>query len=462
MAPKALTWSLAVAAPWIAWAPCPGAYMGTPPSGHSPVANLTTYNAALDALDLQAVIADVEALLTHSSDCWPADYGNYGPLFVRLAWHCSGSFRNTDGRGGCGGGRQRFSPEKDWEDNANLDHARALLWPIKEKYGEGLSWGDLFITAGSASIKSMGGPVSQFCMGRIDDPDGTSSLDLGPSDHQELVAPCPTQGHCEKPLGSTTVGLIYLNPEGPVMETSPGIWAPNPSPTNSSLDIRDAFGRMGMNDKETVALIGGGHAFGKTHGPCVPANPLAPICGTGKGNDTWTSGFEGPFTTTPTQWGNEFFRVLQEYEWEKHKGPADHWQWRAVNAMGALAKVMRLTSDVALLHDPSYKALVAEFAANQESLDDAFAKAWFKLTTSGGKWALNRRCTGETGTIGLEEADVKGGSNFAIGHLIGVALAGIAVGAAVALGVVAAMRVATRNKARVPSSSDEESNVTQD
>lgn len=289
-------------------------------------------------------------------------------------------------------GASALPPEKDWADNANLNFARALLWPIKEKYGDALSWGDLFILAGTASIKSMGGPITQYCVGRVDDPDGTSSYDLGPTPEQERVAPCDVPGRCKSPLGSTTVGLIYLNPEGPVVETSPGHWAPDPNPAASAHDVRDAFSRMGFDMRETVALIGGGHAFGKTHGACTLAKGQT-FCGSGKGNDTFSSGFEGPWTTTPTQWSNEFFRFLKGHEWEKHVGPGGHWQWRIVNGSGPLGKIMRLTSDVALLHDDELLEHVELFAADQLALDDVFSRAWFKLTTDGGRWAANKKCT---------------------------------------------------------------------
>jgi len=399
-----------LALPALAYAgQCPGAFMGTPPADFTDVPDVDTYEAALNALNVEAVMEDLEVLMKDSQECWPADFGNYGPLFVRLAWHCSGSYRNTDGKGACGGGRQRFEPERSWDDNTNLDKARGLLWPLKEKYGDALSWGDLFILAGTTAIKSMGGPILSPCVGRRDSPDGTESFDLGPTPEQEKNYPCKITGKCKKPLGSTTIGLIYLNPEGPVVEGPDGKWAPNPDPAASALDIRDAFKRMGMNDTETVALIGGGHAFGKTHGACTagpgdpPAknitNPWMGMCGSGKGNDTFTAGFEGPWTTTPTAWSNEFFKVLQESTWEKHMGPGGHWQWRIQDANGPLAGVMRLTSDVALLHDPSYRKIVAEFAENIDSLDMAFASAWFKLTTSGGMWAKARKCLVGAGPV---------------------------------------------------------------
>lgn len=385
---------------------CPGQHYGTPPDDFAQVPSEAVYGAALHSLSIQDVIKDLDKLFTDSKNCWPADFGNYGPFFVRLAWHCSGSYRNTDGRGGCGGGRQRFEPERSWDDNTNLDKARALLWPMKEKYGDALSWGDLFILAGTAAIQSMGGPIKDFCVGRIDSPDGTESLDLGPSREQEAVAPCEINGKCEKPLGTTTVGLIYLNPEGPVEKDANGDWKPNPDPKKSILDVKDAFSRMGFNDEESVALIGGGHAFGKTHGACPTGPGQPPIknttypwqgtCGTGdmkgKGHNTFTSGFEGPWTTNPTQWDNEFFQVLQNSTWEKVMGPGGHWQWRVAKAQGPLANIMRLTSDVALLHDDNYRKIVGEFSENLDSLNEAFANAWFKLTTDGGRWHSNTKC----------------------------------------------------------------------
>eukprot|EP00929_Paragymnodinium_shiwhaense_P087977 TRINITY_DN4816_c0_g1_i1.p1 TRINITY_DN4816_c0_g1~~TRINITY_DN4816_c0_g1_i1.p1 ORF type:complete len:415 (-),score=86.19 TRINITY_DN4816_c0_g1_i1:286-1530(-) len=394
--------ALLAIAPLAAQAVCDGLDKSTPAADFAVVPDVPTYDSALTKLDTHAVMADITKLLTDSKDCWPADYGNYGPLFVRLAWHCSGTYRESDRKGGCGGGRQRFEPERSWPDNTNLDKARSLLWPIKEKYGDGLSWGDLFTLAGTTAIQSMGGPVKDVCMGRVDSPDGTESLDLGPSPEQEKVAPCEVQGHCKKPLGSTTVGLIYLNPEGPVAKGPDGTWAPNPDPAESAKDVRDAFGRMGWNDEETVALIGGGHAFGKTHGACPKGpgpspkenitNPWPGMCGTGVGKDAFTAGFEGPWTTTPTQWSNEYFRVLVKNTWEKHIGPGGHWQWRIKDASGPEAGLMRLTSDVALLYDPEYKNICEKFAKDQTALDDAFASAWLKLMTNGGVWSRKNFC----------------------------------------------------------------------
>lgn len=346
-----------------------------------PVPSRDAFYEALKKINFSDVERDIVDLLTNSQPQWPADFGNYGPFFVRLAWHCSGSYRVFDGRGGCDGGRQRFDPERSWDDNTNLDKARALLWPIKQKYGLGLSWGDLFVLAGTTAIKSMGGPVLGFCGGRIDDPDGSWSAELGPTHKQTEFAPCPVNGKCEPPLGSTTIGLIYLNPEGPMGQ---------PLPEQSAGEVRDAFGRMNMNDSETVALIGGGHAFGKAHGACPkgpgpspkedPFNPWPGECGTGKGNDTFTSGFEGSWTSTPTTWSNQYFQNLLQHDWEVFIGPGGKHQWRPKDTDVPL---MMLTSDVSLISDPmgQYQPLVKAFAADPDAFSDAFAHAWYKLTT---------------------------------------------------------------------------------
>lgn len=386
----------------MAAATCPYLEMGTPPADMAAVPDMPTYDKALQELDLQDVMDDLDALMTHSQSCWPADYGHYGPLLIRNAWHCAGTFRSTDGMGGCAGGRSRFEPERSWEDNTNLDKARALLAPIKMKYGDALSWGDLFVLAGTTAIKTMGGPASEFCAGRIDAVDGTESLPLGPSPQQEKVAACQKNGKCKSPLGATTVGLIYVNPEGPAKELIDGTLVPDPDPKKSALEIREVFGRMGMNDTETVALIGGGHAFGKAHGACplsagLPPNeniahPWIGHCGTGMGPDTVTSGIEGPWSTTPTKWSNEFFTALQDWKWEKHFGPGGKWQWRIVNASGPLSDVMRLTTDIALLHDDTYAQIVADYAKDQTALDMAFDAAWFKLTHRGGRWSPAKKC----------------------------------------------------------------------
>jgi len=385
--------------------PCSGLYSGTPLESKASVPTMEQYDSALKALDLDAVKADLTALFTQSQECWPADNGNYGPFFVRLAWHCSGSYRNTDGKGGCGGGRQRFEPEASWPDNTNLDKARALLAGVKAKYGDGLSWGDLFTLAGTQAMRNMGTPIKQFCFGRVDSPDGTDSLELGPSPQQEKVAPCPVNGRCQKPLGSTTVGLIYLNPEGPVDDDG----NPQPDPKLTVPTVRDSFARMDHDDRDTVALIGGGHAFGKSHGACPkgagdPPNvvygsknsdkiPWVGLCGNGKGNNTFTAGFEGPWTTNPLQWDNEYFKKLLDNEWEKFIGPGGHYQWRIKSPVNdAEAGLMRLTSDMALLEDDKYVPIVKEFSTDMNAFDEAFDEAWTKLVTKGGTWSTQRKC----------------------------------------------------------------------
>nr|KAE8926230.1 hypothetical protein PF009_g23575 [Phytophthora fragariae] len=334
--------------------------------------------SSCDVVDYDLVKTDLEILMQMSQGFWPADYGHYGGLFIRLAWHCNGSYRRADGRGGCDGGRIRFNPEHSWADNTNLDKALRLLKPIKRKYGDALSWGDLIVLSGNVAIESMGGPVLGFCGGRRDDVDGTSSLQLGPTPEQESVAPCAEDGDCKAPLGPTTLGLIYVNPEGPM-----GV----PDPVGSAPQVRRTFTRMGMDDRETVALIGGGHAFGKTHGACPtgagpspledPENPWPGTCGEGamkgKGNNTFTSGFEGSWTATPTQWSNDYFTGLTTYEWEKYDGPGGHVQWRPVP--DTTPPVRMLTADIALLHDESYHNISLEFAANLTALDEAFSHA---------------------------------------------------------------------------------------
>lgn len=341
---------------------------------------------ALQNIDFDDVKKDLKALFVDSKPWWPADYGHYGPFFIRLAWHCSGSYRVTDGRGGCAGGRQRFDPERSWQDNTNLDKARKLLWPVKEKYGLGLSWGDLFILAGTTAIEDLGGTTLGFCAGRVDQPDGSQSEELnGPP------ATCDTPGDCQRPYGTTTVGLIYLNPEGPEGK---------PIPEVSCKQIRDTFGRMSMNDTETVALIGGGHSFGKTHGACAtppgpapkdaPANPWAGKCGTGAGTDAWTSGFEGPWTTNPTKFDNQYFKNLIFYNWAVEVGPGGHHQWYISNSSPPTARsangtgnqnLMMLTSDVSLIHDVEYKKIVQKWATDADDFTYAFKYAWYKLTT---------------------------------------------------------------------------------
>jgi len=379
--------------------------LADPAKNKDRVPNKGKYAKALAKLDIKAVEKDLTDLMTANFDYWPndADYNNYGPFFVRLAWHCSGPFRATDGNGGCSGGRLRFEPERSWPDNTNLDKARTLLAPIKKRYGDGLSWGDLYTAAGTIAIQSMGGPTKPFCFGRMDDKDGKKSDIL----NEPCKDPDGTKllnGQCVGPWGQTTVGLIYVNPEGPVDNDG----KPRVDPSLSAIDIQDSFGRMGMNAMEIVALIGGGHAFGKVHGACAdkgpgdaPATALAAsgsciwsgTCGgDGKGANTVTSGFEGPWTNNPTKWDNDFFKGLLEETWEKHKGPGGHWQWQTANRTSTRKTNIRLTSDMALVHTPVYKNLVEMFAKDQNTLDNAFAHAWQQLTEAGGTWSTARKC----------------------------------------------------------------------
>lgn len=328
------------------------------------------------SLDFTLVQADIKAILTVSQSFWPADFGNYGPFLIRQAWHCAGSYRATDGLGGCDGGRQRFEPEQSWDDNTNLDKAKTLLWPIKQKYGNLLSWGDLIILAGNTALESMGAPVLGFCGGRTDDLDGTDSLLLGPTVEQQAQYPCAVNGNCTVPFGATTIGLIYVNPEGPF-----GV----PDPVASSVQVRDTFSRMAMNDVETLALVGGGHTFGKTHGACSlgagpspaqdPANPWPGLC---PNHTVFTSGFEGSWVFTPTKWTNSYWHNLVNFNWTKSLSPAGKTQWTdAVNAPG----LMMLTADISLINDASFNTTAHAFASNFSYFADEFSKAWYKLTS---------------------------------------------------------------------------------
>ncbi|MFO6430775.1 catalase/peroxidase HPI [Erythrobacter sp. W302b] len=359
------------------------------------------YAEAFNALDYKALKADLTALMTDSQPWWPADYGHYGPFFIRMAWHAAGTYRTGDGRGGAGSGQQRFAPLNSWPDNGNLDKARRLLWPIKQKYGKNISWADLFILTGNVAIESMGGPVFGFGGGRADvfEPE---SVYWGTEEQwvNEGVATRiqPKEGKAlENPLAAIQMGLIYVNPEGP---------QGNPhDPEGMARDMRETFARMAMNDEETVALTAGGHAFGKAHG-AHPADTFggAPesedlhLMGFGwlndeeeiKAGNITTSGIEGAWTPNPTQWGNDYFRLLFKYDFELVKSPAGAHQWQPINpdpedmapdARDPSKKVptMMTTADMALKNDPEYRKISERFLNDQAALDDAFARAWFKL-----------------------------------------------------------------------------------
>ncbi len=354
------------------------------------------YAEAFRTLDLEALRRDIEAVMTTSQDWWPADFGHYGPLFIRMAWHSAGTYRISDGRGGAGSGMQRFAPLNSWPDNANLDKARRLLWPVKQKYGRKISWADLMIFAGNCALESMGFKTLGFAGGRED---AWESEDIYWGTERTWLGDERYSGDRElqTPLAAVQMGLIYVNPEGPNGQ---------PDPLAAARDIRETFRRMAMNDEETVALIAGGHTFGKTHGaaPATHVGPepeAAPLeaqglgwansYGTGKGGDTITSGLEVTWTTTPTRWSNNYLENLFRYEWELTESPAGAKQWRPKNGAGAgtvpdahdPAKrhaPMMLTTDLALRMDPIYEPIARRFAEHPEELADAFAKAWFKLT----------------------------------------------------------------------------------
>jgi len=355
------------------------------------------YAAEFKSLDLTAVVGDLHALMTNSQDWWPADFGHYGPLFIRMAWHSAGTYRTGDGRGGAGSGSQRFAPLNSWPDNVNLDKARRLLWPIKQKYGRKISWADLMILAGNVALESMGFKTFGFAGGRADvwEPEediywGSESTWLG---DQRYTG----DRDLEVPLAAVQMGLIYVNPEGP---------NGNPDPVAAARDIRETFARMAMNDEETVALIAGGHTFGKTHGAgdaaLVGAAPEAAgieeqgfgwksSFGTGKGGDTITSGLEVTWSSTPTRWSNSFFSHLFGYDWELTKSPAGAHQWRPKDGAGSGSvpdahdpskhhSPSMLTTDLALRFDPAYEKISRRFHENPGQFADAFARAWFKLT----------------------------------------------------------------------------------
>lgn len=363
----------------------------------SPMGPDFNYPREFNSLDLNAVKKDLYALMTSSQEWWPADYGHYGGLFVRMAWHAAGTYRIGDGRGGAGSGQQRFEPLNSWPDNANLDKARMLLWPIKKKYGRKISWGDLMVLAGNCALESMGFKTCGFGGGRVDawEPDETY---WGPEDTWLGDARYTGERDLENPLAAVQMGLIYVNPEGP---------NGNPDPLAAAVDVRETFSRMAMNDEETVALIAGGHTFGKTHGAADPKQyvgfgpagaPMEEQClgwrnsfGTGCGDDTITSGLEGAWTQTPTRWSNLYFDNLFKYEWELTKSPAGAYQWKPKNGAGngtvpdAHDKSKRhaptmLTTDLALRFDPIYGPISKRFYENPQEFADAFAKAWYKLT----------------------------------------------------------------------------------
>lgn len=355
------------------------------------------YKTAFEALDYQSLKQDLFDLMTDSQPWWPADYGHYGPFFIRMAWHAAGTYRVGDGRGGAGTGMQRFAPLNSWPDNGNLDKARRLLWPIKQKYGNKISWADLLVLAGNAALESMGFKTFGFAGGRADVWEPEEDVYWGEETEWLSAKRYSGERDLENPLAAVEMGLIYVNPEGP---------EGNPDPMASGLDVRETFARMAMNDYETVALVAGGHTFGKAHGAGdaahVGAEPEAAAIehqglgwlsthGSGKGRDTITSGIEGAWTPTPTEWDDSYFRVLLDYEWELGKSPAGANQWHAVGLTDSdhapdaedhsmSAGLMMTTADMSLKMDPEYRKISEQFRDNPDEFADAFARAWFKLT----------------------------------------------------------------------------------
>ncbi|MGA2731235.1 MAG: catalase/peroxidase HPI [Syntrophobacteraceae bacterium] len=366
-------------------------------SKSNPMGEGFNYAKEFKSLDLEAVKKDLRELMTKSQDWWPADFGHYGPLFIRMAWHSAGTYRTGDGRGGAGNGSQRFAPLNSWPDNVNLDKARRLLWPIKQKYGRKISWGDLMILTGNVALESMGFKTFGFAGGREDIWEPEKDIYWGSEDEWLGDKRYAGDRDLENPLAAVQMGLIYVNPEGP---------NGNPDPVAAARDIREVFARMAMNDEETVALIAGGHAFGKTHGAgdakhVGPEPEAAGIeeqglgwkssFGTGKGGDTIGSGLEVIWTNTPTKWSNNFFRILFGFEWELTKSPAGAHQWKPKGGGGAGTvpdahdpskrhAPSMLTTDLALRFDPVYEKISRRFKENPDQLADAFARAWFKLT----------------------------------------------------------------------------------
>ena len=362
----------------------------------NPMGSAFNYADAFGKLDLAAVKQDIYALMTDSQDWWPADYGHYGPFFIRMAWHSAGTYRTADGRGGSTSGTQRFAPLNSWPDNGNLDKARRLLWPIKQKYGNQLSWADLMILTGNCALESMGFKTFGFGGGRVDVWEPEEDIYWGAEDTWLGDARYSGERELENPLAAVQMGLIYVNPEGP---------NGNPDPVASGRDIRETFARMAMNDEETVALVAGGHTFGKSHGAGDPTlvgrEPEAGAMEdqgfgwlnkfeSGKGIHTTTSGIEGPWTPTPTKWDMSYFDVLFGYEWQLTKSPAGAHQWEAINLAekdrapqvdgSGTVKIAMTTADMAMRMDPAYEKISRHFHANPEVFADAFARAWFKLT----------------------------------------------------------------------------------
>ena len=369
---------------------------------HPPAANPmdTDYDYAAEfaSLDLDGVKADIETAMTTSQDWWPADYGHYGPFLIRMAWHSAGTYRISDGRGGAGAGMQRFAPLNSWPDNANLDKARRLLWPVKQKYGKKLSWADLMVLAGNCALESMGFETFGFAGGREDVWEPDEDVYWGPEDTWLGDERYTGDRELENPLAAVQMGLIYVNPEGP---------NGTPDPLASARDIRETFRRMAMNDVETVALTAGGHTFGKTHGAANPDQYVGPepegapmaeqglgwtsTYGSGHGDDTITSGLEGAWTPTPTTWDNSYFETLFGYEWELTRSPAGAYQWQPKDGAGADAvpdahdptvrhAPMMSTADMAMRMDPAYEQISRRFLEHPDEFADAFARAWFKLT----------------------------------------------------------------------------------
>ena len=364
----------------------------------NPMGGAFNYAEAFKSLDLDAVIKDLHALMTDSQDWWPADYGHYGPFFIRMAWHSAGTYRIADGRGGAGSGAQRFAPLNSWPDNVNLDKARRLLWPIKQKYGRKLSWADLIVLTGNVALESMGLKTFGFAGGREDIWEPGEDIYWGPEGKWLEDERYSEDRELENPLAAVQMGLIYVNPEGP---------NGNPDPVASARDIRETFARMAMNDEETVALVAGGHTFGKCHGAADPSQYVGPepegaaieeqglgwknTFGSGKGMHTISSGIEGAWTTNPIQWDHDYLDILFKYEWVLTKSPAGAHQWtpKDASAAGTVPDAhdpskrhapMMTTADLALRMDPVYEKIARHFLANPQEFEDAFAKAWYKLT----------------------------------------------------------------------------------